>query len=52
MVGLFQSEYLGVWDYLHVYAGSMKFYVYLGYKVVCFHICSVLGNCGYIWGLW
>ncbi len=22
------------------------------YKVVCFHICSVLGNLGYIWGLW
>ena len=19
--------------------------------MVCFHICSVLGNCGYIWGL-
>lgn len=47
------EENLGMWGY--VYAGSAVLYVYLGqrlYTTLCLHICSVVGNCDCIWGLW
>ena len=42
-----------MWGY--GYADSVVLYVYLKqrlYTALCLHICSVVGNCDCIWGLW
>ena len=51
MEELILCENLGMWD-KHMQVVWYVFETEYMYIVISLHICSVVGNCSYIWGLW
>ena len=51
MEELILRENLGMWD-KHMQVVWYVFETEYMYIVISLHICSVVGNCSYIWGLW
>ena len=51
MKELILCENLGMWD-KHMQVVWYVFETEYMYIVVSLYICSVVGNCGYIWDLW